>query len=259
MKCVKSTLKTFQAYTGDIQLNKISSQLVEKFLSSVKSKHRTRTHYINLKSAFNKAILWNYIFENPLQKIKIQKVPTNNPLFLTENEIEMIIQNEPNDNLKANYLFAFHTGMRLGEIINLKWNQISFQERIIRVHNTDEFTTKGKKERIIPINEKLYPVLLRLVPKIINLNDYVFKKNALKYNVYYISKSFKKAVRETNSINPKIHYHSLRHSFASNLVKKGVPITDIKELLGHADISTSLIYSHITVDSLRDAVKVLEG
>lgn len=145
LACVASTFQTFQAFTGDIQLNKISSQLVERFISSVKSKHRARTHYINLKSAFNKAKLWNYISENPLQNIKIPKVPTNNPLFITENELDMILANEPKENLKANYLFAFHTGMRLGEIINLKWNQISFQDRIIRVINTDEFTTKKEK------------------------------------------------------------------------------------------------------------------
>ena len=149
--------------------------------------------------------------------------------------------------------------MRLSEIINLKWNQISFQDKIIRVLNTNDFTTKGKKERIIPINEKLYQVLSGLVPKIINLNNYVFRNNGFKYNEFYISKSFKKAVRTTNSINPQIHYYSLWHSFASNLVKNGVPIKTIKELLGHADISTSLIYSHLTVDTLREAVRVLEG
>jgi site-specific recombinase XerD len=259
LMCVASTFKIFQTFTGDMQLNKISSQLVERFISSVKSKHRARTHYINLKSVFNKAKLWNYISENPLQKIKIPKVPVNYPLFITENELDIILANELNENLKANYLFAYHTGMRLGEIINLKWNQISFKERIIRVINTDEFTTKGKRERVIPINCKLYEVLVGLVPKIIDLNDYVFKKNGFKYNIDYLSKNFKKAVKRTKSINPKTHYHTLRHSFASNLVKNGVPITTIKELLGHVDISTSLIYAHVTIDSLKQAVKVLEG
>jgi len=62
-----------------------------------------------------------------------------------------------------------------------------------------------------------------------------------------------------SGINPKIHFHGLRHSFASNLVKKGVSIFIIKELLGHRDIKTTQIYSHLSIDSQKDAVKVLES
>ena len=132
---------------------------------------------------------------------------TNNPLFIIEKELDMIIANELKENLKSNHLFAFYTAIRLGEIINLKWNQILFQYRIIRVINTDEFTTIEKKKRVFPNNNKLYQVLSGLVPKIFDLNDYAFTKNSFKYNVFYISNNFKKAVKETASINPKIHYY----------------------------------------------------
>ncbi|MEJ2614304.1 MAG: tyrosine-type recombinase/integrase [Ignavibacteriaceae bacterium] len=130
--------------------------------------------------------------------------------------------------------------------------------------NTEEFTTKGKRERVIPINETLYPLLQKRLPKVINIkfDDLVFHKNGFKYNGDYISRKLKKAVRKTAEklpINPALHFHDLRHSFASTLVKKGVSLFVVKELLGHKDIKTTQIYSHLTVDTLREAVKVLEG
>lgn len=260
---VKTTFNQLTEFIEDIYLPKINPQQLEKFISHVfnRSKYQARRNYINLKSAFNKAIIWGYITTNPMNKLKQPKIPSNNPLFINESELNLIMKNEPNQTLKEIYLFAFHTGMRLSEITNVKWNQISLTDKIIRVINTNEFTTKGKKERKIPINETLIKMLMNRLPKIINLNnsDYVFTKKGFKFNNEYVSKNFKKALRQVKELDSKIHFHDLRHSFASNMAKKGVSLFIIKELLGHQDIKTTQIYSHLTVDSLRSAVKMLEG
>ena len=248
--------------TGNIALSKLSYQLLDKFISDTysRTKQGAITYYRILKSAFNKAIGWGYLERNPLDKIKPPKIPSNNPLFISEKELNVIINIESNKTLAEIYLFAFHTGMRISEIINLKWDNVSLTDRIIKVSNTKEFTTKGKKERIIPINEILFKVLQNRFPKVISLekNELVFSKNGFKYSSEYISKKFKEVVRKSG-LNSNIHFHDLRHSFASNLVKKGISIFIVKELLGHRDVKTTQIYSHLTIDSLKDAVKVLES
>ena len=115
-----------------------------------------------------------------------------------------------------------------------------------------------KVERTIPINDVLYPLLHNMLRSSNTNTDYLFTANGQKIVGNTLSKQFKKCVRKTKSIDPKFHFHDLRHSFASNLVKKGVSLYVVSKLLGHKDIKTTQIYAHLNVDSLRDAVKRLE-
>ena len=256
-------LRRFSENIGDKPISDIRMNEVELFLTGIagESKVKSKKYYVSLNSLFNKAVQWDYILINPVSKIIPPKIPKNNPLFIDETELKLIIEKETNQDLKDIYLVLFHTGMRLGELINLKWNQVSFNERIIRLTNSEDFTTKGKRERTIPINDNLVKIFTERYPKVIDINqlNYVFNKNGFKYSGDYISKAFKKIVNNCDIINHDIHLHSLRHSFATYLVKKGVSLFIIKELLGHQDYKTTLIYSHLTTDNLRDAVKVLEG
>lgn len=262
-KTIQTTFKKLMESIGDMPLNKITNRTLETFFTEYykKTKHGASLFYRLLNAAFNKAIVWNYLEINPMNKIRPPKIPYNNPLFIDESELNQILENVDNQTLKDFYVFSFHTGMRLSEVINLKWNQVSLSDRLIRVINTEEFTTKGKKERVILINEKLFKQLSNKIPKYYNLQNpgYVFNSNGFRFNRDYVSKKFKKAVRDTKNIDSKLHLHNLRHSFASNLAKNGVSLFIIKELLGHQDIRTSQIYSHLIVDSLRNAVKVLES
>lgn len=263
---VKTTFSKMKESFGNIPLNKISSYQLEQFISAkyLESKFAAKHHYNNLRSAFNKAIQWGYLTHSPISKIKAPKVPKNNPSFLNEMELQLILKEENNETLKLIYLFAFNTGMRVSEIAFLKWNQILMDERNIRVMNTEEFTTKGKRERIIPMNDNVYNILSNIKPKVYNIQkaQYVFTKKGLRFNSDYISKSFTKAVTATakkSEIDSSIHFHDLRHSFASNLAQRGVSLYVIKELLGHTDIQTTMIYSHLKPENLRNAVGLLSS
>jgi len=261
---IRTTFKKFLESLGDVPLNKITSYQMEQFISKTynESKYAARKHYNNIKSAFNKAIHWGYLNRNPLVNIKSPKVPQNNPSFIDEIELEQILSKEDNETLKKIYLFAFYTGMRLGEIVNLKWNQINLTERNIRVMNTDVFTTKGQRERAVPMNDKVFNLLTSSFPKVVNIQKdvYVFTKNGFKFNPDYVTKNFKKSVRASakeKTIDSSLHFHDLRHSFASNLARKGVSLLIIKELLGHTDIKTTMIYAHLRPENLRNAVNLL--
>jgi integrase/recombinase XerD len=91
----------------------------------------------------------------------------------------------------------------------------------------------------------------------VNNNNYIFSRVMdIKLNEDYASKQFKKAVRDSG-LNDNIHFHTLRHSFASRLIQKGASVFVVKELLGHEDIKTTQIYSHLKTENLAEAVNLL--
>ncbi len=214
-------------------------------------------------------------------------------------------------------VIGFYTGMRLNEIVNLKWKNVNLSTRIITVGDED-FTTKGRNQRYVPICDEAMEVLKRrngimefwnngggkkekasgngimefwnngggkkegasgnpicradgrntpedgtalIIPfsKREISNGYVFcKSNGTRFTGDYVSRSFQLACRAAG-MDKAIHFHSLRHSFASNLVQQGVSLYTIKELLGHSSITTTEIYSHLNMDALRDAIKTLDN
>lgn len=221
------------------------------FLStSASSKHSASLYYRTLKAAFNKAVVWNYIEVNPFVKIKTPKVPKSFPVFINESELIEIINKTEMQLMKDIFTTAFYTGMRLGELLNMKWSRIDFTQNIINVKNSNEFNTKSKSEKIIPVHNKLKSILQNLYQLGKNENSLVFFRYAgIKLNEDFVSKQFKKAVRSTK-LNDKIHFHSLRHSFVSALVQRGISLYTVKELLGYNNVKTTQIYSHLQKNNL---------
>ncbi len=247
-------------FTGDIQLNKLDLRTLDKFITATFSRtpRGASLYYRTLKAALSKAVLWNYLPENPLKKIKSPKVARTFPIFITEEELQLILSNTQEEVLRNLFLTAFYTGMRLSELVNIKWSWIDLKQNQITVKCSEEFTTKSKKERIIPINQNLRTILTNCFPKVISItDDYVFSRIiGIKLNDDFITKKFKQAVRNSK-LNDKIHFHTLRHSFASLLVQRGVSLYVVKELLGHEALITTQIYSHLQQQNLRDAVNLL--
>lgn len=190
-RIVDLSFRQLVEFTGNIPLENLDYLQLEKFIteSFKRTKEGTRTAYIALKSAFNKAIIWNYLDVNHFGKIKLPKIPKNNPLFVKDAELKLILEKEPDSLLKDVYLFAYNTGLRLSEIINLKWSEIDLTEDFIRVRNTEDFITKSKRERIVPINVAVKNILSNRLPKILYLGklNYVFSNNGVKLSQDYES------------------------------------------------------------------------
>ncbi|MBS3945356.1 MAG: tyrosine-type recombinase/integrase [Melioribacter sp.] len=230
-----------------------------------------RVYFRTLKAAFNKAIEWGYVNENYFLKVKLPKKQKLAPVFISSDQLSAISGQIKNEIVRHVVVFAFYTGMRLDEIINLRWKNIDLGNCVITVGD-ENFTTKGRKQRFIPICEEAFNAIenveLRMqnekekkiisIESLSNARDYVFcKANGERYTGDHISQSFKRACK-TAGMDKRIHFHTLRHSFASNLVQKDVSLYTVKELLGHSSISTTEIYSHLNMDSLREAVKKLD-
>ncbi|MCP5061875.1 MAG: tyrosine-type recombinase/integrase [Ignavibacteriae bacterium] len=256
------SFRQLESFLGDSPLNNINVRALDKFITSTFARTQTGAHlyYRTLKAAFTKAVAWEYMKENPLTKIKFPKVSKSLPVFISVDEFKIIHSQVKEQYLKDLYAVAFYTGMRRGELINMKSNWIDLSKNIITIKNDESFQTKSKKERIIPFNKNLRDIFLRYISKkdISKNNKIVFARlGNVKLKGDYVSKKLKKVIR-TIGLNDKIHFHTLRHSFASMLVQKGVSLYVVKELLGHEDLSTTQIYSHLKAQNLFDAVSMLK-
>lgn len=253
-----------------MELSSITQRESEKFIDALKNHAPKgyRVYYRNMKAAFNKAVDWGYLYENPFKKIKLPRKQQNQPEFITEEELNKILKHIELKAFKIGCPIkkkvslliiadvvktAYLTGMRLGEINNLRWENVKLDEQYILVGD-NKFTTKGKKQRVIPIEKKMIELLNKRKLSTKCKDDFVFSINGKKiFTNDYVSKTFKNICREVG-IDEIIRFHSLRHSFASNLAQRGVSPFHLKELLGHSSISTTERYSHLNIESLREAI-----
>ena len=246
--------KFIEVVGGEFQVRDVNKSIAESFILNTfqRSKWSASLQLRHLKAIFNRAIDWGYIDTNPFKGIKL-KIPVNNPVFINKKELELIVGKESNHTLASLYRFAFYSGMRLSEIVNLEWNDINMKAKLIQAKNKTGFTTKSKRERVIPISKQLKKIL-----KSVKSNgSYVFSKNGERFNPTYASRAFKKCVRALD-LDDKIHFHTLRHSFASNLAQRGINLYLIQKLLGHSNITTTQIYSHLRTEDLVKAINELK-
>src|SRR5690606_9444328 len=155
-KAVIPSFAALQKNIPDMKLDLISTRILDQFISSVnaRSKFCASLYYRTLKAAFNKALVWNYLEANPFNKIKTPKLPKSLPLFISESELIEILNNTNSQLMIDIFTMAFYTGARLGELLNMKWNWIDFTQNIITIKNSNQFISKNKRERIIPIQDR---------------------------------------------------------------------------------------------------------
>jgi integrase len=249
----------FERIVGkEILLKNITELHIEEFIKLKLSEagQRIVNGYLRtLQGAFQRAVDLGFLYNNIFKNVKKLKPEQNPPLFLSREDFEKIVAAEENYKLKFLYRFAVLTGMRMGEIRFLRWDAIDFQKGVIQIRNHNEFTTKSKKARVIPI----HPLLINQLQDMKNgiSDNYVFQMDSKPIDRRRLSEWFKNAGKKAK-IFTEYHFHSLRHTFASWLVQRGVSIYEVSKLLGHADIKTTQIYAHLRSDDLRNAVERLD-
>lgn len=249
----KSCLNEFQNIIGDKLLSQITIKDVEHFIAikRKKSAHTARKHFVTVSAAIKKAVDWNYIAVNPFNKVTKPKLPEVPPLFFTKSDFQKLLSVIDNENFKQFVTVAVLSGLRLSELINLKWDAIDLIGKIIHVKNTEEFTTKSKKIRQVPMNESLYRIFAGR--KETAVTELVFHRNMRTLCRHYVSKKFKGYVK-ASGVNPKLHFHSLRHTTASWMVQSGVSLYVVQQILGHSSIKVTEKYSHLEPTQLNDAM-----
>ena len=254
---IQYIINNFMKYRANILLNEITQMNIEEYMRIRIQDIKPTTLNIELralKSMFNTAINWNLISSNPLKKVKQLRIKQNIPKMFTHNEIELIMDSLSPTWLKNIVTLALNTGMRRNELINLQWTDVNINKKYLIVRNTESFTTKSKAERVIPLNHNSIEVLRSIISK----SEFVFTNcNSQKIYPNYLSQCFRDLLVKLNIRNNR-SFHTLRHSFASNLVCKGVSLYAVKELLGHSDYATTQIYTHLQQQPLIEAVNMLD-
>lgn len=223
---------------------------IKKFLDNVDATPRTKAHYLTVFNSFYKYLVFmDKIDVNPCDGIKSPRLEKKLPNYLTSDEIDKLFDlrlTKPIDyRNKALLEVIYATGARISEVISLELNQIDFEECVIKVMG------KGKKERIIPLGNtalnSLYIYISNYRAFLVK-NDtcnYVFlNKNGTKISRQGVFKILKELANNAG-IKKEISPHTLRHSFATNLLNNGADLRVIQELLGHENLETTEIYSHL--------------
>ena len=221
---------------------------------------RARTVNIELegiKTMLNLAIKWDYLKDNPMKHVKPLKVDDKKPLrFLTPEECERFLEACPKE-LYPVYFTFMSTGMRKAELEHLLWGDIDFRNRLVLIRRKPDWQPKTG-EREIPISDELLIVLEKHKRKVkkSGKKDYVFEvidggksHNMLRTELIKIAK--------VAGLEDMTKVHTLRHTFASHLVMAGVDLPTVQKLMGHSDIETTMIYSHLSPSHLSNAVNHL--
>ncbi|MAT59571.1 MAG: site-specific tyrosine recombinase XerD [Ignavibacteriae bacterium] len=244
-------------------LNEIDFPLIRKFFEIQKkegvSSGTTARYRSSLKGFFKYLSKNQYIEKNPVDKLASTKISRKLPSYLTFNEIELILDKINHADIplglrdKAMLEIAYSCGLRVSELINLKISDLFFNEEVIRVIG------KGSKQRLVPIGTSAinwvteYLKFSRpiLENKIKSANIVFLNKRGTKLSRMGIWKILDKYAKEAG-ITKDVHPHVLRHSFATHLIEGGADLRAVQEMLGHSDISTTQIYTHIDRDYIKE-------
>ena len=259
----KNDLDKFLEYNKNKNIDNISNNDLKKYIKHLNdlglNEKSIARNISSLKSFYKFLVISKYISSNTSDGLYLPKIKKELPSTLTEDEVLKLLDIELIDNFsyrnKAMLELLYATGLRVSELINLKLQDIDLTQDVVRTFG------KGSKERIIPIGdfakeyieEYIYSYRKNMLKK--ESCEYVFLNNHGKQMTRQgFFKIIKKLAKE-KGINKDLSPHTIRHSFASHLLKYGADLRTIQELLGHSDISTTQIYTHITNEELKQNYK----
>ncbi|MBR3230208.1 MAG: site-specific tyrosine recombinase XerD [Bacilli bacterium] len=252
----------FSKILKDKNIREITRQDVQKYISEI-NKHqspRSTSRNISTLKSFYKYLKLNKIINiNPMDQINNPKMKKTLPKVLSEEEVNNLLEIKLQTNFdyrnKAMLELMYSSGLRVSELINLNVNDIDLENDTVKIYG------KGSKERIIPLNDfakealKEYIMTHRKELFKHGENNYLFLNNhGNKMTRQGFFKILQKIAKEKN-IKTEFSPHTLRHSFATHLLKYGADLRSIQELLGHSDISSTQIYTHVTNEKLENDYK----
>ena len=255
----KTDLDYYKEFFPKKDLSNITKKEISKFIESLKDKglnEITINHVIGSVKNFHNYFSTHYDIPNVTENIVRLKTAKKLPKVLSIEEVDILLDID----LKTSYDYRnkamlelmYSSGLRISELLNLTLTDIDFENNLVKVFG------KGNKERIIPIGDYATMALYKYV------NEY--RNSLVKFptDVLFLNNHGKKMSRsgffkiiqriaDDKGIKKEISPHTLRHSFATHMLECGADLRSIQELLGHENMSTTSIYTHVRSDLLRDA------
>ena len=246
-----------QEYNID-NITEVSFQIVRSWISSLLEKGLTprsvNRKISTLKTYFNFLLKKEVISESPMQKVISPKTSKRLPVYIEQDKMDALLNEEmfeatfegERDRMILALFYA--TGIRLSELVNLKKKDVD------SINNQIKVLGKRNKERIIPLSNNTIEFLVKFIEKN-TVSQYLFTsfggKQLYPKKVYRIVKKYISMISTKDKISP----HVLRHTFATHMLNNGADINAIKELLGHANLSATQVYTHNTIDKLKNVYK----
>ncbi|MBT8378378.1 MAG: site-specific tyrosine recombinase XerD [Ignavibacteria bacterium] len=268
IKSYQNDLNSLIGFLKEIKINDpadINYQHLSTFFKTLNklglSSRSAARYYSSIKGFFKYLFASGYLQKNPMEKLSAPKVSKGLPVVLNVNEVEKILD-FPNTSTKLGLrdkalLETFYAcGLRVSELINLKVADLFLQEGIIRVLG------KGSKERLVPIGSSA----IQWIEEYLSKSRPLLVKKAISENFLFLNNrgtrlsrmGIWKIVNQSKlgaGIKKEVHPHTFRHSFATHLLEGGADLRAVQEMLGHADISTTQIYTHLDRDYIKQVHK----
>ena len=269
----RSSIHTITSYSNDInqftsflsdeyqitsEMSEVNFQIVRAWIASLLeqgvSPRSVNRKISTLKTFFKFLIREGIIDESPMLKVVSPKSKKRLPLFIEEDQIELLLNEVKfedgfiGERNKLIIELFYVTGIRLSELIEIKIIDINFDDNLVKVLG------KRNKERLIPVSERIIKELKYFIAKY-NISNHLFTNmHGKKVYTKLVYRVVNKYIGEISSINKKSP-HILRHTFATHMLNNGADINAIKELLGHANLSATQVYTHNTIEKLKSIYK----
>ena len=257
----RTALKEFGRIVGaDRAMHTIILPDIERFLAtkvSEASAWTARKYHLALGAAFERALTWGHITENLWRKVKKPKAPEVLPAYFTREQFRALIDLIKDRNLRELVIVAALTGLRRGELLAMQWDWVDFKRRVITVQNTRGFQTKSKRARVVPMCDDVLTIMLTRRERRPEGCTQVFHWKSRPLSQDRVSRRLKVAI-EKAGLSSALHFHSLRHTFASWLVQGGVSLYQVSKLMGHANTTTTEIYAHLVPVEMQEMINKLK-
>ena len=254
---------TIDAYRRDLSdfaqgiedIKSISRMTINSYVRTLRERKLAPTSVIrkvaSLRGFFKWATSSGILDKNPAATLEQPKTPQRLPKVVSVKEIDEMLHNNltPLEHVIMELLYS--CGLRVSELVNLKINDIDLSSKYVRCFG------KGSKERIIPIGEQAKSVVKEFLPTrdfLIKKFDLTTKNLLIKDNGHFITRQdiYSFIHNQGKLIHKNISPHTLRHSFATHLLENGADLRVVQELLGHSDVSTTQLYTHISKKRLKE-------
>ena len=266
IRSYKNDIKQFcdflYSYDNKILFTDIDKTAIQSYIQKLSKKHLSDKTLLRkvatIKSLYKFLTLNEYTPFNITELIPSPKTSKVLPHYLSESEVDKLMSLPDLSTLsgirdKSILEIFYSTGIRISELVSIKIKNINLNKKLIKIIG------KGNKERIVIIGKNALLALSQYLDKSNNRNIFLYPSINMQKNTHisinYIYKLVKKYLVKV-SADEKLSPHSLRHSFATHLLNSGADLMSVKELLGHEDLSSTQIYTHVSVDKMKKIYKL---
>lgn len=262
LEAYRRDLSNFFDFCNDIDISKIQRTQINSYVRNLHEKKYSPTSIMrkiaSLRGFFKWACANEKTKSNPTLTLEQPKIPQKLPKVMTAEEINSILNQDLSKLHRVIIELLYGCGLRVSELVNLKINDFDLNGKYL------ECTGKGSKDRIVPLGKKAIIAIKNYLPE----REYNLQKYNLQSKQLLINEKGKQVTRQEvytfiheqgKKLHKAISPHTLRHTFATHLLENGADLRVVQELLGHSDVSTTQLYTHISKKRLKEVYFAING